>query len=97
MTLFITGSAHFMIAIFPPRLARPWQRVRRRVCAGRTMKLGCTWLGIGAHDSVRQAGQFNAALAHRQAFTMACPKGLAWCNGFINDENPEMLAEGVLP
>ena len=56
------------------------------------MKRGYAWLGIGTHDNLLPAGQFNAALEHRQGLRMACTKEVAWCNGFINDENPEMLA-----
>ena len=57
------------------------------------MQRGYAWLDTGTHDSLLEAGQFIATLEKRQGLKIACVEEIAWRNGFIDDEQLQVLAK----
>lgn len=47
---------------------------------------GFAWLDTGTHDSLLQASQFVETIEKNQALKIACLEEIAYCNGFINDD-----------
>lgn len=57
------------------------------------MGRGYAWLDTGTHDSLLEAGQFIATLENRQGLKVACPEEIAWRQGWISNQQLEMLAQ----
>ena len=60
------------------------------------MGRGYAWLDTGTHDSLMEAGQFNATLEKRQGLKVACPEEIAWRSGWIDSEQLRSLAQPML-
>lgn len=53
---------------------------------------GTAWLGTGAHESLRNAGQFIAAIEKRRRLKVAVPEERAFRMGYTGAGEPENLA-----
>ncbi len=59
------------------------------------MGRGYAWLDTGTHESLLEASSFIATLQKRQGLQVACPEELAFRNGWIKEEQLEVLAESL--
>lgn len=57
---------------------------------------GTAWLDTGTFNSLMQAGQFVQVLEERQGLKVGCIEEIAWRQGFINDDQLEILAQPLL-
>lgn len=54
---------------------------------------GAAWLDTGTHDSLIEAAQFVQIIEHRQGLKICCPEEIAFKNGFIDDQQVNVLAD----
>ncbi|MDN2656489.1 glucose-1-phosphate thymidylyltransferase RfbA [Cobetia sp. 14N.309.X.WAT.E.A4] len=54
---------------------------------------GFAWLDTGTHDSLLDAGQYVQTIEHRQGLKIACLEEIAWGNGWISDEELQVLGQ----
>lgn len=54
---------------------------------------GFVWLDTGTHDSLAEASTFVEVIEKRQGLKVACLEGIAYRNGWINEEKMRQLAE----
>ena len=58
----------------------------------KTMERGFAWLDTGTHDSLAEASIFGEVIEKRQGLKIACLEGIAYRNGWIDDEKMRSLA-----
>lgn len=57
---------------------------------------GFAWLDTGTHDSLAEASTFVEVIEKRQGLKVACLEGIAYRNGWINEEKMRELAKPML-
>ncbi len=57
---------------------------------------GFAWLDTGTHDSLSEASTFVEVIEKRQGLKIACLEGIAYRNGWINEEKLRLLAQPML-
>jgi len=57
---------------------------------------GFAWLDTGTHDSLSEASTFVEVIEKRQGLKIACLEGIAYRNGWINEEKLRQLAQPML-
>ena len=58
--------------------------------------LGFAWLDTGTHDSLSEASTFIEVIEKRQGLKIACLEGIAYRQGWINDEKMRQLAQPMI-
>lgn len=61
-----------------------------------TLARGFAWLDTGTHDSLSEASTYIEVLEKRQGLKIACLEGIAYRQGWINEERMRQLAEPML-
>ncbi len=57
---------------------------------------GFAWLDTGTHDSLAEASTFVEVIEKRQGLKIACLEGIAYRNGWIDEEKMRELAQPML-
>jgi len=57
---------------------------------------GFAWLDTGTHDSLSEASTFVEVIEKRQGLKVACLEGIAYRNGWINEERMREIAKPML-
>ena len=57
---------------------------------------GFAWLDTGTHDSLSEASTFVEVIEKRQGLKIACLEGIAYRNGWIDEEKLRQLAQPML-
>ena len=57
---------------------------------------GFAWLDTGEFDALIEASQFVFTIEHRQGYKIACLEEIAYRNGWLSEEEIEILAEPLL-
>jgi len=60
------------------------------------MGRGYSWLDMGTHESLLEAGNFIATIEHRQGMKVACLEEIALLNGWIDKNQVERLMQPIL-
>lgn len=58
----------------------------------KTLERGFAWLDTGTHDSLAEASIFVEVIEKRQGLKIACLEGIAYRNGWIDEERMRALA-----
>ena len=61
-----------------------------------TLGRGFAWLDTGTHDSLSEASTFIEVIEKRQGLKIACLEGIAYRQGWINDEKMRELAQPMI-
>lgn len=61
-----------------------------------TLGRGFAWLDTGTHDSLSEASTYVEVLEKRQGLKIACLEGIAYRQGWINEERMRELAQPML-
>lgn len=61
-----------------------------------TLGRGFAWLDTGTHDSLSEASTFIEVLEKRTGLKIACLEGIAYCKGWITEEQMRKNAEPML-
>ena len=61
-----------------------------------TLGRGFAWLDTGTHDSLSEASTYIEVLEKRQGLKVACLEGIAFRQGWIDEEKMRKLAEPML-
>ena len=61
-----------------------------------TLGRGFAWLDTGTHDSLSEASTYIEVLEKRQGLKVACLEGIAYRQGWINEEKLRQLAQPML-
>lgn len=61
-----------------------------------TLGRGFAWLDTGTHDSLSEASTYIEVLEKRQGLKVACLEGIAYRQGWINEERMRELAKPML-
>ncbi|MFI3281052.1 MAG: glucose-1-phosphate thymidylyltransferase RfbA [Rikenellaceae bacterium] len=61
-----------------------------------TLGRGFAWLDTGTHDSLSEASTFVEVIEKRQGLKVACLEGIAYRNGWIDEEKMRALAQPMI-
>lgn len=61
-----------------------------------TLGRGFAWLDTGTHDSLSEASTFIEVIEKRQGLKVACLEGIAYRQGWIDDEKMRALAQPMI-
>jgi glucose-1-phosphate thymidylyltransferase len=61
-----------------------------------TLGRGFAWLDTGTHDSLSEASTFIEVIEKRQGLKIACLEGIAYEQGWIDDEKMRQLAQPMI-
>ena len=61
-----------------------------------TLGRGFAWLDTGTHESLSEASTFIEVIEKRQGLKIACLEGIAYRQGWINDEKMRQLAQPMI-
>ena len=61
-----------------------------------TLGRGFAWLDTGTHDSLSEASTYIEVLEKRQGLKVACLEGIAYRQGWIDEQKMRKLAEPML-
>lgn len=61
-----------------------------------TLGRGFAWLDTGTHDSLSEASTYIEVLEKRQGLKVACLEGIAYRQGWINEERMRQLAQPMI-
>ena len=61
-----------------------------------TLGRGFAWLDTGTHDSLSEASTYIEVLEKRQGLKVACLEGIAYRQGWIDDEKMRQLAQSMI-
>ncbi len=61
-----------------------------------TLGRGFAWLDTGTHDSLSEASTFVEVIEKRQGLKIACLEGIAYRNGWIDEEKMKALAAPMI-
>ncbi len=61
-----------------------------------TLGRGFAWLDTGTHDSLSEASTFVEVIEKRQGLKVACLEGIAYRNGWIDEEKMRELAQPMI-
>ncbi len=62
----------------------------------KTLGRGFAWLDTGTHDSLSEASTFVEVIEKRQGLKIACLEGIAYRQGWINEQKMRELAEPMI-
>ncbi len=61
-----------------------------------TLERGFAWLDTGTHDSLAEASTYIEVIEKRQGLKVACLEGIAYGNGWIDEQKMRELAQPML-
>lgn len=61
-----------------------------------TLGRGFAWLDTGTHDSLSEASTFVEVIEKRQGLKVACLEGIAYRNGWIDEDKMRLLAQPMI-
>jgi glucose-1-phosphate thymidylyltransferase len=61
-----------------------------------TLGRGFAWLDTGTHDSLSEASTFVEVIEKRQGLKIACLEGIAYRNGWIDEDKMRELAQPMI-
>ena len=84
---------------YPNKVADVASKIKpsaRGACEIATLGRGFAWLDTGTHDSLSEASTYIEVLEKRQGLKVACLEGIAYRQGWIDEERMRALAKPML-